>query len=172
MLIFFMLSQPEGLYHKQTIGIQKPSPPNAPSSQHSHQHCILFDDQRGRPKRQPVDPVRQILVQQVAVLVLLDTRVEQRGAVLQAKASDPLLHKVKVFVPEVVLLLQRRHVIGLGDDYHQIDAQIGGERAVGQRQEVLVLDGRHAHCALHRRCRIEVVAGFAVVLPRGDEALA
>lgn len=57
--------------------------------------------------------MRQILIQQIAVLVLLGAGVEQGGSVLQTEPADPLLHEVEVLVAVIVLLLQSAHVVSL-----------------------------------------------------------
>ena len=57
--------------------------------------------------------MREVFVEQIAVLVLLHARVEQGRTVHQAKPPDPLLHEVEMLIPIVELLLQRGHVVGL-----------------------------------------------------------
>lgn len=57
--------------------------------------------------------VREVLVEQVTVLVLLSAGVEESGAVLQTEPPHPLLDEVEVLVAVVVLLLQGAHVVSL-----------------------------------------------------------
>lgn len=68
--------------------------------------------------------MHKVLVQQVAVLVLLHGGVEQAGPILQAELPHSLLDEVKVLVFVVKILLQVRHIVGLGNNHYEVKSQV------------------------------------------------
>ena len=68
--------------------------------------------------------MHEVLVQQVAVLILLNGGVEQAGPVLQAELPHCLLDEVKVLVLVVKVLLQVRHEVGLGDNDYEVKPEV------------------------------------------------
>ena len=93
-----------------------------PSSR--HKESISFHNKSWRCEGEAIAGVHEVLVEQVAVLVLLHAGVEQAGPVGKAEFADGLLEEVEVLVGQTVLGFQLSHCIRLGENYDHIEPQI------------------------------------------------
>ena len=93
-----------------------------PSSR--HKESVAFHNKSRSCEREAVAGVHEVLVEEVAVLVLLHACVEEAGAVGKAEFADSLLEEVKVLVGETVLGLQLGHSVRLGEHDHHVEPQV------------------------------------------------
>ena len=89
--------------------------------------------------------MHEVLVQQVAVLILIHGGVEKAGLVLQAELPHRLLDEVKVLVLVVKVLLQVRHEVGLGHNDYQVKPKVPERISWSlQRDQLLQIPGQGA----------------------------
>lgn len=74
-------------------------------------------------ERETVHSVCQVFVEKIAIFVFFGARIEQRGAILKAKTSNPLLHEIQMFISVVLFFFQVLDVISFRyyDDYVQAE---------------------------------------------------